>query len=538
MKKQLAIVLSLIVIVVIVVSAFAVIQSYQLTPDSSSQVASKKPFYVGVTYCGDSITQAEQLIDKVKDYTNLFVLQSGPLMQNITATQQIGDYAVNAGLNIIFYYGKSGEPSTCVSLLNLAKARWGSHFLGLYYQDEPGGNMLDSQMAFNASNSVGNVTANNENFISKGADGTIWVSNYFSEGSNSTSETISFEPSGIINLRTSTTILTNSSTTTTPIPVVTIVPSSIVPSSNETTHGFIPTQENFIETSTEMTYYTNGTINCTFYNGTSEIGPLNYFPDDTVQCENGTYTTDEGNISQFEPYQQLMESNPIQTYAQAANAYVNTEHDILTSIGNQSDVRFFTSDYGLYWFDYLGGYNTVFAELFGGQTDAQTLALDRGAADMQDKSWGVMIEPANQSPLSLQNGTQIYNELRQAYENGAEYAVVFNYSPSGNDTGLLQNEQFASIQKFWTDVVQNPEVTNNVTGEDALVLPSDYGWGMGNQNDTIWGIWQPDNSSPQVWNAIQSSLAKYGSKLDIIYDNPAYQLAGLYQNIYDWNQTT
>ena len=261
MKKSLAIVLSLGVILVIVVSAFAAIQSYQLTSASSSQVANKKPFYAGVTFGGDSVADAEQLIDKVKDYTNLFVLASGPLMQNITATEQIGDYAINAGLNIILYYGKSGDPSTCVSLLNLAKSRWGSHFLGLYYQDEPGGNMLDSQVTLNADNSVGNNTANSENFISKDTDGTIWVSNDFSEGSNNTSETISFEPSGIINLQTSTTILTNStSTIATPLPAPTIISSS----NGTIIEGMIPAQENFICTSTSLTYYTNGMINCTF----------------------------------------------------------------------------------------------------------------------------------------------------------------------------------------------------------------------------------------------------------------------------------
>jgi len=101
----------------------------------------------------------------------------------------------------------------------------------------------------------------------------------------------------------------------------------------------------------------------------------------------------------------------------------------------------------------------------------------------------------------------------------------------------LQDEQFGAIQRFWTDVVQNPKDTNNVTAQDALVLPNDYGWGMRNQNDTIWGLWQPDNSSQQVWNALQASLSKYGSKLDIIYDDPAYPTAGRYQHVIYWNQT-
>jgi hypothetical protein len=531
-KKRLAIVLSLVIITVIAVSSFAAMEDYYYLPSSIHAVA-KKPFYVGVTFCGDSVTDAEQLIDKVKGYTNLFVLQSGPLMQNITATEQIGDYAVNAGLNIILYYGKSGDLSTCVSLLNLAKARWGSHFLGLYYQDEPGGTMLDSQMSFN-NNGVGNITANDQKFISKNTDGTIWVSNDFSEGSNNTSETISFEPSGTINLQTSTTIQTNStSTIVTPLPA----PTTISSSNGTIIEGIIPTQLNFICTSTSLTYYTNGTINCTFNNDTSEIGPLNYFPDGTVQCENGTYVTDEGNISQFEPYQQLRESNPVQTYAEAANDFVNTEQNTLSSIGNQSTVNLFTSDYGLYWFDYQGGYNTVFAELFGTQTDAQTLALVRGAADVQNKSWGTMIEWANRTSITLQNVAQIYDELRQTYENGAEYAVVFNYSPSGNGTGLLQDEQFATLQKFWTDVVQNPKDTNNVVGQDALVLPSSYGWGMRSPTDTIWGIWQADNKSQQIWNSIQSSTAKYGSKLDIVYNDPNFPTTGKYQHIIYWNQT-
>jgi hypothetical protein len=488
-----------VIITVIAVSSFAATEDYLPSSNSSTHVAAKKPFYVGVTYCGDSISGAEQLIDKVKGYTNLFVLQSGPLMQNIQATEQIGDYAVNAGLNIILYYGKSGDLSTCVSLLNLAKARWGSHFLGLYYQDEPGGTMLDSQMSF-SNKGVGNITVNSPNFISKNTDGTIWVSNDFSEGSNDTSETISFEPSGTINLQTSTTIqINNTSTIATPLPAPTIISSS----SNGTiigNGGFIPTQLNFICTSTSLTYYTNGMINCTFVNGTSTIGPLNYFPDGTVQYENGTYVTDEGNISQFEPYQQVRNSNPVQTYAEAANDFVNTEQNTLNSIGNQSTVNLFTSDYGLYWFDYQGGYNVVLAELGWNQSTTQNIALVRGAADMQNKSWGAMIDWASLNAPYLQSSSQIYNEMQQSYQSGATYVVLFNYSPSGNSTGLLQNSDFAALQKFWKDVVQNPEETNNVTGQDALVLPNDYGWGMRNQNDTIWGIWRPDASSQQVWN--------------------------------------
>lgn len=66
MKKRLAITISLVIIVIIVVSAFTAIVIY----------SASKPFYVGVTYGGDSIEEAKLLIDKVANYTNVFVFTS------------------------------------------------------------------------------------------------------------------------------------------------------------------------------------------------------------------------------------------------------------------------------------------------------------------------------------------------------------------------------------------------------------------------------------------------------------------------------
>jgi hypothetical protein len=253
---------------------------------------------------------------------------------------------------------------------------------------------------------------------------------------------------------------------------------------------------------------------------------LTYQPNGTVQNINGTTVTNQGTISQFEPYQELWNSRPLQTYAQEANSFVNSERHTLGSIDNQSAVRLFTSDYALYWFDYKATYDVVLAQLGWNDNPAQELALARGAADMQNKSWGSMITWTTSAYPSLPNGGKMYDELKLSYEDGAKYAVAFNYAPGDNGTGLLQDEHFAALQKFWTNVVQNPRETNNVTAQDALVLPRNYGWGMRNQNDNIWGLWQPDSSSQQSWNSLQASLAKYGSKLDILYDDPAYPIEG------------
>jgi hypothetical protein len=423
--------------------------------------------------------------------------------------EQICDYAVNSGLNIIVYYAHNGDvANTCDSFLSIAQARWGSHFIGLYYNDEPGGKMLD--------NTVELYDSTTGKSIEKGMDGASRET-YSNQTNNSTTYyEYDFFASGGIDA---------------------YISVSFNDSSSE---------------SYTNTYFANGTISSSVMNltaaGITSFTPtLWYQPNGVVQDENGTVVTDAGEISQFEPYQQLWYSRPLQTYAEAANVYVSTEQNILSSIGNQSAVKLFTSDYGLYWFDYKAGYDVVLAQLGWNDNPAQELALVRGAADMQNKSWGTMITWASQTSPYLQSGDQIYDEMRQSYRDGAEYVVVFNYAPLGpvqnasaGDAGgsLLQDSQFAAIQKFWMDVVQNPNDTNNVKSQDALVLPTNYGWGMRSSSDNIWGIWPADNNSHQVWVSLQASLSKYGSKLDIVYDDPAYPLAGRYQHVYYWNQTT
>jgi len=138
----------------------------------------------------------------------------------------------------------------------------------------------------------------------------------------------------------------------------------------------------------------------------------------------------------------------------------------------------------------------------------------------------------------------------KSYESGAEFVVVFNYTPdydqlgaTGNGTrvdsgvGLLEEEHFVVMNKFWNEVVQNPKKTNNVTVEAAFVLPSNYGGGLRNPRDTNWGIWNSTSTTEQIWNTLHGKLDEFSPKIDVVIDNLLCPLAGKYSQVYYWNQT-
>ena len=83
----------------------------------------------------------------------------------------------------------------------------------------------------------------------------------------------------------------------------------------------------------------------------------------------------------------------------------------------------------MYWFDYQAGYDTVLAQLGWSNNPTQEIALVRGAANMQNKDWGTMITWKTNDYPSLPSGAEMYDNMRLSYESGAQYVVVFNYTP-------------------------------------------------------------------------------------------------------------
>src|SRR3990170_8462974 len=66
----------------------------------------EEDFFFGVTFGGNTTNEAKLLIDKVKGYTNLFVVASWAITgaKNETALDEICQYAVDAEMNVVVYF--------------------------------------------------------------------------------------------------------------------------------------------------------------------------------------------------------------------------------------------------------------------------------------------------------------------------------------------------------------------------------------------------------------------------------------------------
>ena len=385
-------------IIVILISTTAFLVSYDLRSERSETT----PFYVGVSFCGNTTAEAKLLIDRVKTYTNLFVLQSGPVSKNETATNEICNYAVAAGLRIIVYFGWfDPDYPWQTPWLNLAKQRWGDRFLGVYYYDEPGGIQLDYNWA--------------------------------------------------------------------------------------------------------------------------------HFFERIKQLNSTLYQIHAAAIDR------IINGSLPRSYDEAAKIYVNAlETDSGLKALKTRLITAFTSDYALYWFDYLGGYDVVLAQFGWNYSLVQNIALIRGAARMQNKSWGAIITWKYNQPPYLDSGEAIYQQMLMTYEAGAKYVIIFNY-PKINDYGIMTDEHFEALERFWNHITTTPKSMRD-SAEAALVLPRNYGWGMRHPEDRIW-FWGPDEKSPQILELSRKLLSQYGPYLDVAYDDPAFPITSKYAQIYYWNDS-
>jgi hypothetical protein len=369
---------SLLFITIITIASFALIYS-----KASVEV---DEFYFGASFGGQTAQEAKALIDKVKTYTNFFIIASYDLSTNEIALNEVCDYAAEANLKFIVYFdfiSRIAYPWH-QTWLDTAQGRWDAKFLGIYLRDEPGGHQIDEQEPIkNAAN-----------------------------------------------------------------------------------------------------------------------------------------------------------------YSDAANRFINniSLSNSMVDAKNKG-ISTFTSDYALYWWDYLAGYDTVFVELGWKLNSNQQIALCRGAADMQGKDWGAIIVWTYYEPPYIGSADEIYPDMLLAYHAGAKYVVVFNYPnyPEDNPYGILSEEHFEAMAQFWSYVNSNPRGNGGrVNVEVFLVLPKNYGWGMRRNDyitlDRIWGLWPEDEKAHLILGNANKLLWRYGLNLDIIYEDERFD-KGKYTKVYYWNAT-
>jgi hypothetical protein len=242
--------------------------------------------------------------------------------------------------------------------------------------------------------------------------------------------------------------------------------------------------------------------------------------------------------SSFKTYEELWSIRPFKDVDEVAESFLTRDQNNIKFLSNSTTV--FTSDYALYWFDYLSGYDVILAQIGWNITIAHQIALARGAAKMQSKDWGIIITWKYDSPPYFDSGPEILSQMRMAYEAGAKYLILFNfYEGQQNPYGTMKEEHFQALESFWNDVFKNPSVISGSTKADSiLVLPKNYGWGMRWKDESIWGIFKANEKTGQLWDLVRTALQNHGLQLDIVYEDTDFPFTAMeYQHIYYWNQS-
>jgi len=342
----------------------------------------------------DGVENAKKLIDKIKDYTNLFVIGTPDITHNITKLNEVSQYAIDAGLSLILFTYPTREAAfDQAQWIADARDRWGDRFLGVYAYDEWGGNQVDAV-----------------------------------------------------------------------------------------------------------------------------YGDADY-------------------------WKRLVEEGEANNYEEAANEYVTSiSEGVLPYFKenmNSGDLKLFTADYALYWFTYEGGYDVLLAEFGWNHSRPLNIALVRGAATMQNKEWGAIITWTEKNEPYIESGDELYYDMILAYLSGAKYMVIFNYPNLVSPYGLLTDEHFDALQRFWQYV--NSYQRNEIYGSDskrvAYVLPKDFGWAFRGSLDKVWGLWL-DPLSEHIGKDVDYLLHSNHIGVDIIYDDPKYYEAlSNYSKLIFWNGT-
>ena len=258
----------------------------------------------------------------------------------------------------------------------------------------------------------------------------------------------------------------------------------------------------------------------------------------------GAYAMDEPGGHQLDSgsFQLVREA---QNQAEAADLFVyllDGHIDYYDYARKSENITLLTSEYALYWYDYKAGYDIVLAEFAWNHSRPLHVALCRGAANVQNKEWGVMITWTYNHVPYIVSGAELYADLVSAYHSGAKYVMVFDHPDTDySEYGILTDEHFDALERFWAYVNENPSKHGINKATAVYVLPEHFGFGFRNPNDKIWGLWSADtdNRVEQIWSDVNQLVDEYGFSLDIVYSDPEHNghLEDLYNEVFFWDQT-
>ncbi len=219
----------------------------------------------------------------------------------------------------------------------------------------------------------------------------------------------------------------------------------------------------------------------------------------------------------------------IWTQGQGVPVAANFTHSLNSSL--------FTSDYALYWFDYELGYDTVLSQFGWNNSRQLQISQLRGAAQVQNKTWGAIITwTYNQTPY-LESGAQMYSDMVLAYNSGAEYIAVYDSSQNYTSTTLTKSH-FDALKDFWNYAKNNPHKQDYLKTDTAVVLPEYYGFGFRSPDDSVWQYHNASSWTETLYSDITNIVNQYNPSLDIVYSDPQFhdQIQNLYSRILIWPQ--
>jgi hypothetical protein len=131
-------------LIAVLVTSFVILPLAYFSSFNQEAKHKDDSLFFGVTYGQDTVEGAELLIDKVHNYTNVFVVNSFNISNNKTALDEVCSYAVKKNLHFLVYffslYASDWERDWVIT----ANQTWGDKFLGVYLRDEPGGRQIES----------------------------------------------------------------------------------------------------------------------------------------------------------------------------------------------------------------------------------------------------------------------------------------------------------------------------------------------------------------------------------------------------------